>query len=161
MAAAGDAWLERSRASVWHPCTQMKVHERLPLVSLARGEGPWLYDFAGRRYLDAVSSWWVNLFGHAHPRIVAAVTEQLPTLARTHDEVAALIVEPLVQGAAGMVMYDPEYLRHARELCTRFGVHLIADEIMTGFGRTGTMFAWEQAMGSTGDAQLGPDFLCL
>ena len=290
MAAAGDAWLERSRASVWHPCTQMKVHERLPLVPLARGDGPWLYDFAGRRYLDAVSSWWVNLFGHAHPRIVAAVAGQLhtlphamlagfthapvvelserlaalapgalghafyasdgasateialkmshhywrnrgkagkggfiglaggyhgetlgalsvtdvalfrdayapllraqasvpspdaraatrdrparqvahdaadaleATLARTHDEVAALIVEPLVQGAAGMVMYDPEYLRRARELCTRFRVHLIADEIMTGFGRTGTLFAWEQAMDSAGDARLGPDFLCL
>jgi adenosylmethionine-8-amino-7-oxononanoate aminotransferase len=285
------AWLARSRASVWHPCTQMKLHERLPLVPLARGEGPWLYDFDGRRYLDAVSSWWVNLFGHAHPRIVEAVGAQLrtlphamlagfthapvvelserlralapgglghafyasdgasateialkmshhywrnrgqpqkrrflglaggyhgetagalavtdvpvfrdayaplvhvqstvpcpdarlaqpgaqpaaelargaaaaleATLAREHDEIAALIVEPLVQGAAGMVMYDPLYLGLARELCTRFGVHLIADEIMTGFGRTGTLFAWEQAVDAAGSAAAAPDFVCL
>jgi adenosylmethionine---8-amino-7-oxononanoate aminotransferase len=289
---AGDAWLARSRASVWHPCTQMKLHERVPLLPLARGEGPWLYDFDGRRYLDAVSSWWVNLFGHAHPRIVAAVTRQLQMLphamlagcthapvvelserlrtlapaglghafyasdgasateialkmshhywrnrgqprkrkflglaggyhgetvgalgvtdvplfreayaplvrvqatvpcpdargagtasgrsaadlareaaaaletelARAHEEVAALIVEPLVQGAAGMVMYDPLYLGLARALCTRYGVHLIADEIMTGFGRTGTLFAWEQAVDDRGQRAAAPDFLCL
>ena len=277
-------WLARSRAAVWHPCTQMKVHETLPLVPLARGEGPWLYDFDGRRYLDAVSSWWVNLFGHAHPRINGAIEAQLrqlphamlagfthapavqlaerlralapghlghaffasdgasaveialkmsfhywrnrgcagkrgfiglaggyhgetlgalgvtdvalfreayeplvqgqrvvpspdaraardgrspqdvardaaaaleATLAQHHDAIAALIVEPLVQGAAGMVMYDAAYLAHARALCTRFGVHLIADEIMTGFGRTGTLFAWEQA------GAPAPDFVCL
>jgi adenosylmethionine---8-amino-7-oxononanoate aminotransferase len=270
-------WLARSRAAVWHPCTQMKVHETLPLVPIARGEGAWLYDFEGKRYLDAISSWWVNLFGHANPRINAALvaqfreldhvmlagfthrpvvelSERLGTLAppglghafygsdgasateialkmsfhywrnqgnagkrgfvslaggyhgetlgalavtdvalfrdtyasllnhnttvpcpdprkgiasgaaaaalaahleRHHATTAAMIVEPLVQGASGMTMYDAAYLRHARELCTRFGVHLIADEIMTGFGRTGTLFAWEQA-GTT-----APDFICL
>ena len=63
----------RDLAVVWHPCTQMKDHERLPLVPIARGEGVWLYDFDGRRYLDAISSWWVNLFGHANPRINAAL----------------------------------------------------------------------------------------
>ena len=69
-------WLERSRRAVWHPCTQMKVHETLPLVPVARGDGAWLYDFDGNRYLDAVSSWWVNLFGHANPRISAALAAQ-------------------------------------------------------------------------------------
>jgi adenosylmethionine-8-amino-7-oxononanoate aminotransferase len=279
----GD-WLARSRRAVWHPCTQMKVHETLPPVPIARGEGAWLYDFDGGRYLDAVSSWWVNLFGHAHPRINAAITAQLGELehvmlagfthrpivelserlaalapaglghafygsdgasaveialkmafhywrnrgiesktrfasvaggyhgetlgalsvtdvaifrdayapllhgnalvaspdaraadpgetprdvaeraaqaldaflAAHHATTAALIVEPLVQGASGMAMHDPHYLRRAREICTRCGVLLIADEIMTGFGRTGTLFAWEQAEAPS------PDFVCL
>jgi adenosylmethionine-8-amino-7-oxononanoate aminotransferase len=280
---ANADWLARSRAAVWHPCTQMKVHETLPLVPIARGQGAWLFDFEGRRYLDAVSSWWVNLFGHANPRINAALAEQMDDLehvilagftqrpvvelaerlsalapgrlghaffgsdgasaveialkmsfhywknrgregkrtfvglangyhgetlgalsvtdvalfratyapllgiqhvvptpdARSaqpggsardaaeraaialeahlhehHASIAALIVEPLVQGAAGMAMYDPYYLVRARELCTRYDVHLIADEIMTGFGRTGTLFACEQA-------GIAPDFLLL
>src|SRR5689334_42407 len=73
-------WLARSRAAVWHPCTQMKLHETLPPVPVARGAGAWLYDFDGRRYLDAVSSWWVNLFGHAHPAINAAIAAQLALL---------------------------------------------------------------------------------
>ena len=275
--------LERSRTAVWHPCTQMKQHETLPIVPIARAQGCWLYDCDGKRYLDAVSSWWVNLFGHAEPRINAALTDQLGKLEHvmlagfTHEPVvelserlsaltggalghcfygsdgasateialkmsfhywrncgqpdktefislagayhgetlgalsvtdvalfkdtyapllrhsaqvpspdwrqaasgisprehafacaqalerhleqhhartAALIVEPLVQGATGMAMYDPEYLRQAHVLCDRHGVHLIADEIMTGFGRTGTFFAHEQA-------QITPDFLCL
>jgi adenosylmethionine-8-amino-7-oxononanoate aminotransferase len=75
-------------------------------------------------------------------------------LVEHHASTAALIVEPLVQGAAGMVMHDPSYLLRVRELCTRHDVLLIADEIMTGFGRTGSLFAWEQA-----DAP-APDFLC-
>src|SRR5690606_32705333 len=75
-------------------------------------------------------------------------------LARHHASVAALIVEPLVQGATGMAMYDPEYLRRARAICDRYEVHLIADEVMTGFGRTGSFFAHEQA-------GITPDFLCL
>ena len=66
----------RSLAAVWHPCTQMKAHERFPLVPVARAEGVWLHDFDGRRYLDAVSSWWVNLFGHSHPAINAAIAAQ-------------------------------------------------------------------------------------
>ena len=71
-----------------------------------------------------------------------------------HQETAALIVEPLVQGATGMAMYDAAYLTQARALCDRYRVHLIVDEIMTGFGRTGTMFACEQA-------DIRPDFMCL
>jgi adenosylmethionine-8-amino-7-oxononanoate aminotransferase len=274
---------ERDLRVVWHPCTQMKDHEWLPMVPIERGEGAWLYGCDGRRYLDAISSWWVNLFGHANPRINAAVAAQLgrlehvilagfthapavelaerltslappgltrcffadngssaievalkmsfhfwrnagrtgkrrfvtltnsyhgetlgalavghvelyreiydpllmdviavpspdsylrepgessaacsrrmfaameETLARHADEVCAVIVEPLVQCAGGMRMYDPVYLRLLRDACDRHGVHLIADEIAVGFGRTGTMFACEQA-------GISPDFLCL
>ena len=275
--------LTRSLDAVWHPCTQMKHHETLPLVPIRSARGVWLHDFDGRRYLDVVSSWWVNLFGHANPRITAALVDQLGTLehvmlagfthepvialseklaaltrnalghcfyasdgasateialkmsfhcwrnrgkarkqsfvsltgsyhgetvgalavtdvalfrdtyapllrtgtqvpspdwrraergqsprehadacadalerhlAAHHESVAAFIVEPLVQGAVGMSMYDAQYLKRAREICDRFEVHLIADEIMTGFGRTGTFFAYEQA-------GIAPDFLCL
>ena len=275
--------LERSLRAVWHPCTQMKHHETLPLVPVSRAEGAWLYDFEGRRILDAIGSWWVNLLGHGNPRINAALRRQLDSLEHvmlagfTHapavelaerlaklapgglghcffasdgasaveialkmsyhywrnsgrpeknrfvtlansyhgetlgalsvtdiplyrdtyapllrasaqvpspdwrlaepgeppreyaqrcakaleghferhaNETAALIVEPLVQCAGGMAMYHAEYLRRARELCDRFDVHLIADEIAVGFGRTGTLFACEQA-------GIAPDFLCL
>ena len=264
---------QRSLRSVWHPCTQMKRHEALPPVAIARAEGPWLHGTDGTRYLDAVSSWWVNLFGHSHPAMRAALAEQMATLdhvmlagfthapvvelserlsaltglghafyasdgasateialkmsahfwrnsghpaksrfvglaggyhgetvgalavtdialfreayaplvrlaatvpspdrrgigadaaaaaladwlAQHHETTAALIVEPLVQCAAGMAMHDASYLRQARALCDRYGVHLVVDEIATGFGRTGTLFAHEQA-------GIRPDFLCL
>jgi adenosylmethionine-8-amino-7-oxononanoate aminotransferase len=273
----------RSRRAVWHPATQMKVHESVPLVPMVRGEGPWLFDADGTRYLDAISSWWVNLFGHCEPRIGAAVRDQLDRLEHvilagfTHEpvvrlaealsartggalghaffasdgasateialkmsahfwrnagrpgknrflcveggyhgetlgalgvtdvplfrqayeplvrpahavpspdwrraepgetaadfarrmaghlethlearagETAAIIVEPLIQCAGAMAMHDPSYLRHVRALCDRHDVHLIADEIAVGFGRTGTLFAHEQAA-------IRPDFLCL
>jgi adenosylmethionine-8-amino-7-oxononanoate aminotransferase len=274
-------WLSRTRDAVWHPCTQMKHLEQTPPLPIARGEGAWLIDHDGRRYLDAISSWWVNLFGHANPRINAAIVDQLgriehvmlagcthapvvelserlarlsglshafygsdgasateialkmsfhfwrnrgrphktgfvslqngyhgetlgalsvtdvalfkdvyaPLLRQSHqvvspdwrladtdesaetyawraiaqmedflaecaDTTAAVIVEPLVQGAAGMAMYHPIYLSRLRELCDKYEVHLIADEIAVGFGRTGTMFACEQA-------GIRPDFLCL
>jgi adenosylmethionine-8-amino-7-oxononanoate aminotransferase len=279
-------WITRSLASVWHPCTQMRDHEpggALPLVPIASAEGVWLTDFEGRRYIDGVSSWWTNIFGHRHPLIVERLKAQLDSLdhvllggfthqpvvelserlvklappglsrcfyadngssavevalkmsahywkncgqpgktrfialsngyhgetlgalgvsgdgmyrdayapllktpivvespdcyertpgqswedhtrsrfrlmeealARHAHEVAAVIVEPLVQCAGGMRMYHPIYLKLLREACTRHGVHYIADEIAVGFGRTGRLFA-NQWSGTT------PDFLCL
>lgn len=66
-------WSRRDLAVVWHPCTQMKDHESLPPVPIRRGQGVWLEDFDGNRYLDAISSWWVNLFGHGHPHINATL----------------------------------------------------------------------------------------
>jgi adenosylmethionine-8-amino-7-oxononanoate aminotransferase len=274
---------KRDLAVLWHPCTQMKDHERLPMIPIRRGKGVWLEDFDGNRYLDAISSWWVNLFGHANPRISGAIRDQAEDLEHvllagfTHEpavrlaerlvdvtppgldrvfyadngssavevalkmsfhywrnagrsdkhrfvtlsnsyhgetlgalavgdvslyketyrpllmhvltapspdcyhresgeswedysrrrfsdmdsllaahagEISAVIVEPLVQCAGQMRMYHPAYLRLLREACDRYGIHLIADEIAVGFGRTGTLFACEQA-------GISPDFLCL
>ncbi|MBI5450473.1 MAG: adenosylmethionine--8-amino-7-oxononanoate transaminase [Gammaproteobacteria bacterium] len=278
-----QAMMQRDLAVLWHPCTQMKDHETLPLIPIRRGQGVWLEDFDGRQYLDAISSWWVNLFGHANPRITAALQQQLQTLDHVllagfshapaielaerliqlappglqrvfyadngssaievalkmsyhywrnsgrpdksrfitlansyhgetlgalavgnvalyrdtygpllmptltapspdcyhrapgetwydyslrrladmeqlleqhHHAVAAVIIEPLVQCAGNMRMYDPVYLTRLRQACDRYQVHLIADEIAVGFGRTGTMFACEQG-------GITPDFLCL
>jgi adenosylmethionine-8-amino-7-oxononanoate aminotransferase len=261
----------------------MQHHESVPLIPVSHGRGVWLYDMDGKRYFDAISSWWVNLFGHANPRINAALRDQLERLEHamlagfTHEPVvrlseqlsaltgnvlghcfyasdgasaveialkmsfhawrnqglgdkrefvclkgsyhgetvgalavtdvplfrdaygpmlqsahviaspdaraaqegesaadvarraaralqtlleqrgkhiAAVIVEPLVQCAAGMQMYDPVYLQEVRALCDQHQVHMIADEIAVGCGRTGTFFACEQA-------PIWPDFLCL
>ncbi len=261
----------------------MQHHETVPLVAVRNGSGPWLYDHDGHRYLDAISSWWVNLFGHANPRINAALKHQLDTLEHamlagfTHEPVVALseklsaltsgvlghcfyasdgasaveialkmsfhswrnrglgdkkefvclkggyhgetvgalgvtdvpifrdaydallkpahclmspdarqakddetadqvalraaheletllqaraahisavIIEPLVQCAGGMAMHSPLYVQEVRRLCTAFNVHLIADEIAVGCGRTGKFFACEHA-------GIWPDFLCL
>jgi adenosylmethionine-8-amino-7-oxononanoate aminotransferase len=294
-----DAWRSRDLAVLWHPCTQMREHpDTLPLLPIKRGEGPWLVGHDGHRYLDAISSWWTNLFGHAEPRIAAAIANQASTLEhvilagcshapavelaerllalapreagraplakvfyadngsagvevalkmafhwfrnrgapgrtkfialengyhgetlgalavgdiplyrriyapllaealfapspdaylcepgetpaqraqraadalrgmleRHAGEVCALILEPRVQCAGGMRMHDPLYLRLARELCDAHGVFLIADEIAVGFGRTGTLFASEQAPGDArvaGSSGVQPDLLCL
>jgi adenosylmethionine-8-amino-7-oxononanoate aminotransferase len=101
----------RSLRAVWHPCTQMKLHEKLPLVPIARGEGVWLYDFEGRRYLDAISSWWVNLFGHANRRISRAIVSQLGGLEHailagfTHEPVVALSERLAVRSGLGHCHY--------------------------------------------------------
>ncbi|MEW6332003.1 MAG: adenosylmethionine--8-amino-7-oxononanoate transaminase, partial [Pseudomonadota bacterium] len=278
-----DSLTQRDRRVLWHPCTQMRDHETLPLIPIRRGQGVWLEDFNGKRYLDAISSWWVNLFGHANPRINAAIEKQLQqlehvilagfthepvvqlserlieiaprglahcfyasdgsaaleialkmsfhywqnrgekqrtrfinlansyhgetlgalsvgdvalyketyrpllldpvtvkspdcyhrepgescadysmrafadmeqALARHAGEVCAVVVEPLVQCAGSMRMYDPVYLKLLRQACDKHRVHLIADEIAVGFGRTGTIFACKQA-------GITPDMLCL
>ena len=275
--------MQRDLSVLWHPCTQMKDHEKLPLIPIKRGDGVWLEDFDGNRYLDAISSWWVNLFGHANPRINQAVKQQVDQLehvilagfshepavtlaerlvaitppglsrcffsdngssgievalkmsfhywqnvgkpakkrfvtlgnsyhgetlaalavgdvdlykhtyepllmpvftapspdcfhreigeseeaysrrqfagmekilAEHHEEISAVIVEPLVQCAGHMRMYHPVYLKLLRQACDRYNVHLIADEIAVGFGRTGTLFACEQA-------GITPDFMAL
>jgi adenosylmethionine-8-amino-7-oxononanoate aminotransferase len=261
----------------------MKDHEDLPITPIKKAKGVWLEDFDGNRYIDGISSWWVNLFGHANDTISNSIKQQLDTmehvllagfshesviklseqlveltpkplrkcfyadngssavevalkmsfhywrnldspkktkfinlsnsyhgetigalslgdvalykevyepllldvitvpspdsynreageseanyatrmfvhmekaLEQHHDEVCAVIVEPLVQCAGYMRMYAPEYLTLLRKACDKYGVHLIADEIAVGFGRTGTMFGCEQA-------DISPDFMCL
>jgi adenosylmethionine-8-amino-7-oxononanoate aminotransferase len=82
VASSPQTLAERDLRVVWHPCTQMKDHEWLPMVPIARGEGVWLYGLDGRRYLDAISSWWVNLFGHSNPRINARLAAALEARAR-------------------------------------------------------------------------------
>src|SRR3954468_13401857 len=87
-------WVARSLRSVWHPCTQMQHHETVPLVPVSHGRGAWLYNADGNRYLDAISSWWVNLFGHANPRINAALKDQLDRL--EHAMLAGFTHEPVI-----------------------------------------------------------------
>lgn len=273
----------RSLDAVWHPCTQMKHHESLPLVAITHGKGAYLFDEQGNKLLDCISSWWTNLFGHSNPLINQAISSQLEKIEhvmlagfthppvvelseklsaltlghlghvffasdgasavevslkmshhywRLHDKpqkkkfvclengyhgetlgalavtdvaifreaygsllqdvftvpspdarkaqasesaedvarqaakkleqlleaehqnIAAVIVEPLVQCAGQMAMHSPEYLKLARALCDRFDVHLIADEIAVGCGRSGKFFACEHA-------GIWPDFLTL
>lgn len=102
---ANASLLARSLAAVWHPCTQMKHHEQLPLIPIARGEGAWLIDMDGRRYLDGISSWWVNLFGHANPRINAALKDQLETL--EHVMLAGFTHQPVAAVFATVSLTDP------------------------------------------------------
>ncbi len=261
---------------LWHPCTQMKDHETLPLIPIKKAYGVWLEDFEGNKFIDAISSWWVNMFGHTNPYINSKIKEQLDTLEHvilagfTHEqvvrlserlvkltpdgldkcfysdngssavevalkmsyhahlndgkkgkstfvsltnsyhgetigalsvgdvelykqtyeplllktiqtpvpadmtiaaakeaakefeklceeksnEISAIILEPLIQGAGYMHMYHEEFLRLVRSTCNKYDVHLIADEVMVGFGRTGELFACERA-------KITPDFIVL
>ena len=104
-------WLQRSLNAVWHPCTQMKQHPALPLVPIARAEGVWLEDFEGRRYLDGISSWWVNLFGHGNPRINAAIVDQLSRL--EHVMLAGFTHAPAIELAERLSAKTGGALGHA------------------------------------------------
>ncbi|MDY5821881.1 MAG: adenosylmethionine--8-amino-7-oxononanoate transaminase [Helicobacter sp.] len=261
-------------AHIWHPCTQMKDHEKLPIIPIKRAKGIYLYDFNDKSYIDCVSSWWVNLFGHCNDYINAAIKEQLDNLEhvilagfshepiinlskrlcdmlpqplnkcfyadngssaievalkmsfhyfrnlninrnlflsltnsyhgetigtlsvgdvalyketyapllleslRTEvpetqfgdyshaleslekilkeygDRICAFILEPLIQCAGNMHMYNKDYIKDSMALCRKYGIQIIFDEIAVGFGRTGSMFALEQC-------DVVPDYLCL
>ena len=104
-------WVARSLRSVWHPCTQMQHHETVPLIPVSHGRGVWLYDHEGKRYLDAISSWWVNLFGHANPRINAALREQLDML--EHAMLAGFTHEPVIQLSERLSALTQQQLGHA------------------------------------------------
>jgi len=267
----------------WHPYTQMKDHETNPPIYIKYAKGIKLYDAFGNWYYDTISSWWCNLHGHRHPKIIEAIKNQLkkidhimfagfthcsaielskklveiapkgikrvfysdngstavetaikmsvqywankgyknknkiisldmayhgdtvgamslsgvdlfnkvfsplffktykiPTpycyrcpfgkerescsidcieplkklLKKRSEEICAIILEPLLLGAAGMIIYPKEYLKKVYQLAKKYNIHLIADEVATGFGRTGKMFAVEHA-------KISPDFICL
>ena len=268
---------------VWHPFTQMKDYETEEPIIIDRGKGVYLWDLKGNKYLDGISSWWVNTLGHSHPRLNEALKKQVEKIEHvllagfSHEpaielaerlvnltppeitkvfysdngstavevalkmayqywfqsglpekskfialknsyhgdtlgavsvggvdvyhkiykplmfevfqadspycyrcpagknqnsccieclnsvekilkkhagEVAGIIVEPLVQGAGGMIIYPAEYLAKLKKLCDKYNVLLIDDEVAMGFGRTGKMFAFEHA-------EIVPDILCL
>ncbi|HEU4845180.1 MAG TPA: adenosylmethionine--8-amino-7-oxononanoate transaminase [Burkholderiaceae bacterium] len=103
-------WVARSLRSVWHPCTQMQHHETVPLIPVSHGRGAWLYDHDGKRYLDAISSWWVNLFGHANPRINAALKEQLDLL--EHAMLAGFTHEPVIRLSEQLAALTGDVLGH-------------------------------------------------
>ena len=105
-----SSFKKRDLASVWHPCTQMKDHEWLPMIPIKRGEGVWLEDYDGNRYLDTISSWWVNLFGHCNPRINEAIKTQLDTL--EHCIIAGFTHEPVIRLSEKLVEITPPGLDH-------------------------------------------------
>ena len=100
-----DQWMQRDLKVLWHPCTQMKDHEQLPLIPIRRGEGVWLEDFEGKRYLDAVSSWWVNVFGHANPRINQRIKDQVDQL--EHVILAGFSHQPVIELSERLVAMTP------------------------------------------------------
>ena len=104
-------WVARSLRSVWHPCTQMQHHESVPLVAVSHGKGAWLYDHDGKRYMDAISSWWVNLFGHANPAINAALRAQLDSL--EHAMLAGFTHEPVIELSERLSRMTGGVLGHA------------------------------------------------
>src|SRR5690606_9270284 len=105
MMSLNDSWMQRDLSVLWHPCTQMKDHEQLPLIPIRRGEGVWLEDFDGKRYLDAVSSWWVNVFGHSNPGINQRIKDQLDQL--EHVMLAGFSHQPVVELSERLVSITP------------------------------------------------------
>src|ERR1700690_4112418 len=103
--ATNESLARRDLRHVWHPCTQMKDHEQLPPIPVRRAQGCWVEDYDGRRYLDAISSWWVNLFGHAHPEIHAAVAAQLSQF--EHVLLAGFTHEPAIRLAEELTRIAP------------------------------------------------------
>ena len=100
-----NEWMQRDISVLWHPCTQMKDHEHMPVIPIQRGEGIWLHDFEGNRYMDAVSSWWVNIFGHANPHINQRVKDQLDSL--EHVILAGFSHTPVIELSERLVKMTP------------------------------------------------------
>ena len=93
--------IKRDLKVVWHPCTQMKDHEKIPLIPIKKGKGVWLEDYDGNQYIDAISSWWVNLFGHSNPYINKQITKQLGNL--EHVLLAGFTHEPAINLAERLI----------------------------------------------------------
>lgn len=110
MSTTNAQWVERSLRAVWHPCTQMKTQASAPMLPIVAGEGAWLIDSEGGRYLDMVSSWWVNLFGHREPRITAAIRAQLDRI--EHVMLAGFTHEPVVQLSEQLAALTQNALGH-------------------------------------------------
>jgi len=133
MTTANAPYVERDLAHVWHPCTQMKDHEQLPPIPIRSRPGAWLEDFDGRRYLDCISSWCVNLFGHCNARINAAVRTQLDKL--EHVILAGFTHEPVIELSEALVKVLPAGLTHcfyadngssAVEVAVKMSFHYLA-----------------------------------
>ena len=106
-----DDWAQRSLKAVWHPCTQMQSHEEIPLLAIKSASGAYLYDHQGKSYLDSISSWWTNLFGHTNPRINQAIKSQLDQL--EHVMLAGVTHEPVVLLSEKLSALTDHHLGHA------------------------------------------------
>ena len=101
--------IKRDLKVVWHPCTQMKDHEKIPLIPIKKGKGIWLEDYDGNQYIDAISSWWVNLFGHSNPYINKQITKQLGNL--EHVLLAGFTHEPAINLAERLIKLSPPKIK--------------------------------------------------
>jgi len=120
------------------PSHLLPTYARVDLA-FERGEGAWLTATDGERYLDFTSGVAVNALGHAHPHLVAAITERA-----IGPETAAILIEPIM-GEGGVRVVEPEFLRALRQLCDAHELLLIFDEVQTGMGRTGELFAYQRS----------------